>query len=667
MLNMANSWYFLPFIWVYKIVFFILCLPYYIIKTLGILLKIIFKHLFIISKDVFKHIFVALHYLFGGFTKYLVNGLKVTFMFVSKIFVKIFAFIFRIVKYFFYSFVIFGSTISSLLFNIRLSRDLKNYIKRENEREKKILKAKQEALDRKNQELRKQQKREEIELKKQQKKNDKLKRKEQQQANLEKNEYINENVVIEKKTLSEKFKLLLLAIAGIPAYILNGTKKKFKNATLTKSLDKKKELERQALYINFEGEDAIKSAKKVVYQYVAKDLDGKIVKDYFEAYSKVEVHSFLLSEGYEVYSIKTSKWINTFYTQSNITNVKIKIKDLIFFLTQLSTYIKVGIPLADAMKILSKQFKNKKYKKIFKNVIYNLNTGDVFSEALNKQGKAFPQLLINMIKTAEMTGELPEALDDMTDYYTEVNKTKKQMITALMYPMMVFVLATAVIVFILMWVVPQFVEIYNSMDAEEIPAFTVFVINASGFLKGNAIPIAVITVMIVIVLILLYKNSKIIRAMMQTFYMHIPVLGTVVIYNEVTMFTKTFASLLKHNVFITDSMEILNKITNNEVYKLLILDTITNIAHGDKISMAFENQWAFPMPAYEMLVTGEKTGQLPDMMSKVSKYYQELHVQSVTRIKTFIEPLLIIFLTTVVGGIVLAIILPMFGMYEMVM
>ena len=143
-----------------------------------------------------------------------------------------------------------------------------------------------------------------------------------------------------------------------------------------------------------------------------------------------------------------------------------------------------------------------------------------------------------------------------------------------------------------------------------------------------------------------------------------PIFGNVIIYNEVTMFTKTFASLLSHNVFITDSMEILNKITDNEIYKMLILDTITNLAKGEKISLAFKDHWAFPVPAYEMITTGERTGQLAEMMSKVSAYYQELHRNAVTRIKTFIEPALILFLTFTVGGIVLSIVIPMFSYYS---
>ena len=423
-------------------------------------------------------------------------------------------------------------------------------------------------------------------------------------------------------------------------------------------------LKKEALLINFDGADAEKSDVKILFEYVAKNPEGVVVKDYFEAFSKVEVHSFLLSEGYEVYSIRTNKWIQFAHKNANINNTKIKTKDLVFFITQLSTYIKAGIPLVEALRILERQYKNPKYKKIFKSVIYDLTMGENFSEALMKQNVAFPKLLINMVKTAEMTGELPEVLDDMAEYYSESEKTRKQMITALMYPSLVFVFATGVIIFILIYVVPQFVEIYASMDASSIPAFTRIVINVSAFLKQYAIFLIIGVIAFIVLIVYLYKNIKIVRTVIQYIAMKTPVFGQTIIYNEVTMFTKTFASLLSHNVFITESMEVLNKITNNEIYKMLILDTMSNLAKGDRISDAFKDQWAFPLPAYEMLVTGEKTGELPEMMSKVSTYYQELHKQQVTRIKTFIEPILTVFLTVVVGIIILAIIIPMFGMYS---
>lgn len=472
--------------------------------------------------------------------------------------------------------------------------------------------------------------------------------------------YVNENIKLEKKTLGQK---------------LNDSIEKFNkkvkewwaNTPFAKNSVKKNDINRQALLLDLTGDDAKKSSQKVMFKYVAKSPEGNIIKGYFPAYSKVEVHSFLLSEGNEVYSIETNKWIQQLHPADvNSKSNKIKTKDLIFFITQLSTYIKAGIPLVESLKILSRQYKNANYQRIFRSLIYELSMGASLSDAMDKQGVAFPKLLINMVKVSEMTGELPEALDDMAEYYTEIDRTRKQMITALTYPAIIFVVAIAAIVFIMVWVVPRFVTIYSSMEGAELPGITQFVLNASKFLQEKWLWLILGISLFILIFVYMYKNIKSFRTFIQYVMMHLPIIGQVVIYNEVTMFTKTFASLLAHNVFITDSMEILNKISNNEIYKSLILDTITNLAKGEKISLAFNNHWAFPIPAYEMIVTGEKTGQLPEMMDKVAKYYQELHANSVTRIKTFVEPIMILFLTVIVGGIILSIVIPMFNLYNLV-
>ncbi len=480
-------------------------------------------------------------------------------------------------------------------------------------------------------------------------------------------DYVNENVKLEKHDLNWALNKLFNGIAQAPKKIGEAFKKMYENSTLYKNAKNKDDINRQALLLSFEGEDAEKSEVKIVYEYIARDANGKTVKGYFDAFSKVEVHSYLLSEGFEVYSIRTSKWIQLLHGSSGrVENVKVKHKDLIFMLTQLSTYIKAGIPLVDALKILSKQYKQKNYQKVFTALIYDLSMGDSFSDALAKQGEAFPRLLINMVKASELTGELPEALDDMSEYYTETEATRKQMVSALMYPMIVLFVAIVVMGFIMLFVIPKFVDIYATIDNAQLPAFTVGIIHFSDFLKKNIIWVILIAVAIILVFRYLYKNVKVMRIGFQWLFMHIPPFSNIIIYNEVTMFTKTFASLLKHTVFITDSMEVLNKMTNNEIYKSMILDTITNLAKGEKISKAFENSWAFPVPAYEMIVTGEKTGQLAEMMQKVSEYYQELHRNEVVRLKAFIEPILIIFLTFGVGVIILAVIVPMFDLYQQI-
>lgn len=502
---------------------------------------------------------------------------------------------------------------------------------------------------------------------KEEKKRLKEEKREARRKKIEKDVYTNENIKIEKKTFKDNFKSFWDGVVHFPTTISLWAKAKYNNSTFVKNKKNKKEIQRQALLIDFEGDDAVKTEQKQIYLYEAKRPDGKIIKDTFKAYSKVEVHSFLLSEGYEVYSIKTSKWINSFYGSPAVVSGKMKNSDLIFFLTQLSTYIKSGITLVDSLRILGRQYKKKKnYQKTFRMMIYDLTMGETFSEAMAKQGEFFPRLLINMVKTAEMTGELPEVLDDMADYYTNTEKTRKQMISALTYPIIILVVALAVVTFIMMFVVPKFVDIYESMDASAIPKFTLIVIAISGFLEKYIIFILIGIVVVLAIYLYLYNNVKSVKIVSQWVFMHIPVIKNIIIYNEVTMFTKTFGSLLAHNVFITDSMEVLNKVTNNEIYKMLILDTISNLARGNSISTAFKDHWAFPLPAYEMLVTGEKTGRLPEMMLKVSDYYQGLHTNTVTRLKAFLEPILIIFLTVIVGVIVLAVVIPMFSMYEAV-
>ncbi len=482
----------------------------------------------------------------------------------------------------------------------------------------------------------------------------KIKENQEKKAQRRLNDYIQDSSKLEDKTASEKLDQFGTEVLSFSDKVKNALgigqiKDKYQNAP--------------EMTVNYEGPEAQKTKEKQTYEYIVRTPEGKIVKGYFSAFSLVEVFSYLKSQGNTVYNIKTNKWINTMYGSVGGSHDKFKTKDLIFFLAQVSTYLKVGMPLADAINILSKQFKNKKYKRILSTLNYDLTTGKSFSEALSKQENAFPSILTNMVKTAEMTGELPETLDDMEEYFSEIEATRKAMVTAMLYPAIIFVIAIGVGTFIMLYVVPKFVEIYSSMDNAEIPGITLAVLALSEFLQKYIIYIGISVVVILILCIYLYKNVKSFRRTIQWALMHLPVFGDVIIYKEVTTFSKTFASLLSHNVFITDSMDILNKVTNNEIYRSLIYDAISNISQGKSISAAFKDQWAFPIPAYEMIVTGERTGQLPEMMQKIALYYQDLHKNSVTRIKTFVEPALIILLTVMVGIIVLSIVVPMFSMY----
>lgn len=439
--------------------------------------------------------------------------------------------------------------------------------------------------------------------------------------------------------------------------------RKYNELSVVKAQKRKQDEQIRALVLEVQ-RDKSRSEKPVAFKYVALDPKGKKVSNIFIAMSKMEVLTYLTNENYKVLSLTTSKLINILYGPDNSFQTKMSTKDLIFWLTQLSTYLKSGITLTESMRILSKQLgKNKSRKRLYNSIVYNLTMGESFSTALYKQGKTFPALLISMIKTAEATGELEATLDDMADYYTEIENTRKAMISALMYPSIISVFSVGVITFILLYVMPKFKDIYASAGAE-LNFFTQFLLDASEFLKVNIYNIILVILVIALIISLLYKNVKVFRKAIQEFAMKLPLFGKIIIYKEMNIFAKTFASLLKNNVFITESISLLSEVTNNEIYKEIMLKTINNIAKGEKISESFYNQWAVPEVAYYMIVTGESTGELADMMDKVAKYYQTEHRSLVDNLQAFIEPIMIIALAVIVGGIVLAIVLPMFGLYQ---
>lgn len=400
---------------------------------------------------------------------------------------------------------------------------------------------------------------------------------------------------------------------------------------------------------------------KTRYKYTAYDKNGKQVKGYFDAFRRMDVESFLTAQGYKIVDIKAKKIskISNFLMFSN----EMKYKDLSFFLTQLSTYIKSGIPLTDSLVMIENQTKDKKKKNLYKRVIYELNTGANFSEALARQGNIFPKLLINMLKTSELTGNLTESLDDMASYYKTADNNRKQVISALTYPSIVLVISIAVITFLLIFIIPKFQNIFDQLGSN-LPGITLFLINMSTFLQNNVIKIVLAIFASVIIIIMLYKHVKKFRYYVQWIAMHIPVIRDVLIDNEIVMFTKTFSSLIKHDVFITDSIEMLGKITNNEIFKDIIKEAVTNLSAGAGLSLAFENKWAFPRIAYEMLVTGEKTGRLGPMMDNVANYYEEEQKNLVQRLKSLVEPVMIIILAFIIGVILLAVFIPMFSIYS---
>jgi len=430
-----------------------------------------------------------------------------------------------------------------------------------------------------------------------------------------------------------------------------------------KNEEKKLEKNKNIAVMQLTAADAIKNTKKVKYKYKARDKEGKIVTSTLSAFSKLEVHSFLENQNLDVLEIKEDK----FGTQSlMITDRQMSAKNLTFFLTQLSTYIKAGIPLIDSVEILAKQAKSRSQKLLYNRIVFELNSGVSFSQALVNQGKIFPKLLINMAKTSELTGNLTGVLDDMAAYYKSIEENRKQIISAMTYPSVIFIFAIIVLTFIILNIVPSFVGMYKDLGSD-LPIITQIIISISNFLQSNVFFLILVIAAIIVIFVIMYKNITSFRYIIQWILMHIPIIKTMIINSEVIMFTKTFASLINYDVFITDSMEILGKITNNEIYKMLIRDAVTNLSNGNGVSIAFKGHWAFPDIAYQMLLTGERTGRMGTMMQNVCEYYESEQKALTSQLKSLIEPIMIVFLAVMVGIVLLGVMLPMFNMYNEVL
>ncbi len=435
------------------------------------------------------------------------------------------------------------------------------------------------------------------------------------------------------------------------------------NLSMVKYYRNKRERALEVLSIDKTGEESKRSEVKHAYQYLVRNKEGKLIKGYFMALSKLDTHSYLLDEGFEVYEIKTNAWIDFIHGDSFFGKKRMRTKDLIFWLAQLSTYIKSGVTLTEAVKILAKQNKNRAYKKAFDSMIYELTMGESFSESLRKQGNMFPALLVNMVKASEKMGDIESTLDEMSLYYDEIEKNRKAIIGAMTYPAIIFVFAIGVIIFIMAFIIPQFVDVYSSLSIELNP-FTQFIIDASNYLVEKWRYLVLGIIGIILIFKVLFDKVKTFKTAIQYFLMHLPVIGNVIIYNEMTMFSKTFAALNRNNVLLTESIDILSKITNNEIYKMIMFDTISNLLRGDKMSESFKNNWAVPELAYYMISTGESTGELSEMLDRVADYYQTQQKMTSDQLKTFIEPIMIAFLAVIVGGIIMAIIIPIFQVYN---
>ncbi|WP_019378586.1 type II secretion system F family protein [Virgibacillus halodenitrificans] len=394
------------------------------------------------------------------------------------------------------------------------------------------------------------------------------------------------------------------------------------------------------------------------FQYSGKRLSGQKVKGQIDADTRQAALVKLEQSGLIILRIEETKPWN----KDIILNKRIKNKDFVIFLRQYATLIHAGISISDATKTMIMQTGNYALRTALTDMDKQLDQGQALSKAAARHPKVFPSLLVNMIHAGEASGKLDDILNQMADYYEKEYRNKQKIISALLYPAIVGIVTLVLSIFLLVFIVPQFVTMFRSFG-EEIPAYTKFVLSLSEWagLFWWLVPVLGVLGFILYKYFIQYDSF---RYRIDVGKLKFPFIGVLVHKGALVRMTQTLSTLVNSAVPILEAVEITEKVVGNRVIEEVLAKARDSLEVGESITEPMKKHWAFPALIIQMIQIGEKTGTLDHMLTKAAEFYEEEVEQLSNRIKTLIEPLMIIILTVIVGGIITAVVIPMFSLFE---
>lgn len=394
------------------------------------------------------------------------------------------------------------------------------------------------------------------------------------------------------------------------------------------------------------------------FKYEGRDAKSKR-KGFIVAANKREAALKLKKQGIRVTDLKEQQ--ETVMTKEIHIGKPFKRPQFIMFLRQFSTLLRAGVTIVESIQILSYQVESKPFRTILVTVGDDLRSGGTLSDALQKHPKAFEPLVINMIRAGELSGTVDDSLDRLAEHYEKSHMTKQKVVSALSYPIIVGIVAIGVVLFLLTFIVPMFVGLFESVGGE-LPWLTQFVLRASNFMVAYWYIVLLIGAAIVIGIIML-KSNKEGKYLLDTFIMRLPIFGDIVKKSALSTLTRTLSSLFSSSVPILQALSMTEKVVENEVISRVIAQSRRSLEAGGSLTEPMTNHWAFPPLIPHMIAIGEQTGSLDSMLSKVADFYEKEVEASTDRLKALIEPVMIILLAGFVGTIVLSILLPMFTIF----
>lgn len=395
-----------------------------------------------------------------------------------------------------------------------------------------------------------------------------------------------------------------------------------------------------------------------VYKWVAETKKGKILKGELEAGDERIAQLQLKRRNLTIKKIKVKPkdlFANVAFFQPKITA-----KDVVIFTRQFSTMIDAGLPLVQGLTILAEQTENKTFQNVLKRVTKDVEGGSSLAEALKKHPKAFDALYVNLVAAGEIGGILDTILQRLAAYIEKAEKLKTRIKGAMTYPIIVVGVAVLVIAVILIFVIPVFQEMFSSFG-KALPVPTQIVVNMSDFLKGN-IHYVIVGFILFVFAFKKYRNTKKGRKQTDALALKLPVFGNLLKKSAVARFTRTLGTMISSGVPILDALEIVAKTSGNVVLEEIIYEVRSSIAEGQTIAEPLSEADIFPRMVVQMISVGEATGALDTMLNKIADFYDDEVDAAVEALTSMLEPLLMVFLGGAIGGLVIAMYLPIFQM-----
>lgn len=397
-----------------------------------------------------------------------------------------------------------------------------------------------------------------------------------------------------------------------------------------------------------------------LYKWSGKASNGEIVKGELTASSDQEVKSYLRKQRIIPKSIsKKPKSLFTSFGGS------VQDKDLVIFTRQFSTMIGAGLPLVQALEILSEQTENKLFAKTVGSIKNDVEGGSTFADALKKHPKIFSGLYTNMVAAGEAGGILDTILIRLATYIEKAQNLKRKVKGAMVYPSVTMTVAIAVIVIIMVFVVPTFGQMFDQLGGT-LPLPTQIIIITSDFLAGIGGLITLGSIIGIVIFIIQFKKTERGRKLIDKLILKMPIVGILFKKVAVAKFTRTLGTLISSGVPILDGLNITAKTAGNKVVEESVMTVRKGVSEGKTIAEPLSEAKVFPPMVTQMIAVGESTGALDSMLEKIADFYDDEVDIAVSNLTSMIEPLLMVFMGGTIGFIVVAMYLPIFKLITLV-